>query len=144
MFGAVSCANQAAAFDKMSRSTFSCRFSRRSRVSSVRSAVVRPSVRRPASRSAWATQLLIDCAVGSNSPAEVLGGTSGSDQRDQLFAKLRRIRSSGSWHRGLLLPQGLGVHESGSGPDLLLDLNVLFQLDDNGLRDKVTPLERFS
>ena len=24
--------------------------------------------------------------------------------------------------------------------DLLLDLNVLFQLDDNGLRDKVTPL----
>ena len=47
---------------------------------------------------------------------EVLGGTSGSDQRDQLFAKLRRIRSSGSWHRGLLLPQGLGVHESGSGP----------------------------
>ena len=73
VFGAVSCANQAAAFDKMSRSTFSCRFSRRSRVSSVRSAVVRPAVRRPASRSAWATQLLIDCAVGSNSPARSSG-----------------------------------------------------------------------
>ena len=25
-------------------------------------------------------------------------------------------------------------------PSLLLDLNLLFQLDDNGLRDKVTPL----
>ena len=24
--------------------------------------------------------------------------------------------------------------------DLLVDLNLLFQLDDNGLRDKVTPL----
>ena len=30
MFGAVSCANQAAAFDKISRLSFSCRFSRRS------------------------------------------------------------------------------------------------------------------
>ncbi len=35
-FGALSCANQAAAFDQISRSTRSCRFSRRSRISSSR------------------------------------------------------------------------------------------------------------
>ena len=44
----------------------SCRFSPRSFVRSARSAVVRPSVRVPASRSAWATQLLIVCADRSN------------------------------------------------------------------------------
>ena len=117
VFGAVSCANQAAAFDKMSRSTFSCRFSRRSRgqfrtfgggetigpTSGVAIGLGHPVADRLRRRFKLA--------------GEVLGGTSGSDQRDQLFAKLRRIRSSGSWHRGLLLPQGLGVHESGSGPD---------------------------
>src|SRR5579862_5387638 len=51
----------------MSRSTFSCRTSRRSRASSSRSALVSPSLRLPPSRSACATQLLIDWAVGSNS-----------------------------------------------------------------------------
>ena len=69
----VACANQAAAFDKIARSTFNCRFSRRSCVSSVRSAVVRPLDRRPTSRSAWATQLLIDWAVSSNSRARSSG-----------------------------------------------------------------------
>ena len=47
---------------------------------------------------------------------QLLRRTSSPDQRDQLLAKLRRIRLPGFGHRGLLLPQGLGVHESGSGP----------------------------
>jgi hypothetical protein len=45
----VSRANQAAAFERISRSNLSWRFSRRRRLSSSRSAVVRPSSRRPAS-----------------------------------------------------------------------------------------------
>src|SRR5205807_10252484 len=69
----VSRANQAAAFDRISRSSLSWRFSRLSRLSSSRSDVVRPSPQRPASRSAWATQFLIDCAVGSNSCASSSG-----------------------------------------------------------------------
>src|SRR4029079_16881224 len=48
----VSRANQALAFERMSLSSLSWRFSRRNRSSSSRSAVVSPSVRRPASRSA--------------------------------------------------------------------------------------------
>ena len=63
----VSRANQAVAFARISRSRFSCRFSRRSRPSSFRSVLVNPSARRPSSRSACLTQLRIDCAVGSNS-----------------------------------------------------------------------------
>ena len=47
----VSCAKQAAAFDGISRWTRSCLFSRRNRGSSSRPCVVRPSVRRPSSRS---------------------------------------------------------------------------------------------
>lgn len=66
-FGTVSCANQAAAFDNISRLSFSWRFSVRNRASSSRSPLVRPSLRLPASRPAWATQLLIDCADGSSS-----------------------------------------------------------------------------
>ena len=65
----VSRANQAAAFERISRSTRSWRFSRRSRWSSSRSAVVRPPSPRPAFRADCATQFLIDCAVGSNSAA---------------------------------------------------------------------------
>ena len=63
----VSRANQAAAFARISRSCRSWRFSRRSRWSSFRSCVVRPSSRRPSSRSACSTQLRIVCADGSNS-----------------------------------------------------------------------------
>ena len=62
----VSRANQAAAFERISRSNLSWRISRRRRLSSSRSAVVRPSARRPSSRSACATQLRIACADGSN------------------------------------------------------------------------------
>src|SRR5690606_39242876 len=69
----VSRANQAAAFDKISRSVFSCFTSRRSRPSSSRSAVVRPSARRPSSRSAWRTQLRIAWLDGSNSFASSSG-----------------------------------------------------------------------
>ena len=63
----VSRANQAAAFFKLSRSSRSRAFSRRRRRRSSRSAVVRPSARRPASRSAWRTQLRLAWADGSNS-----------------------------------------------------------------------------
>lgn len=50
-FGAVSCANQAAAFERISRSSLSCRFSRRrKRANSCRSALVNPPSPRPASR----------------------------------------------------------------------------------------------
>src|SRR6516162_4253582 len=69
----VSRANQAAAPERMSRSTLSCRFSRRKRWSSWRSAEVNPSARRPSSRSTCATQLRIVCAVGSNSRANSSG-----------------------------------------------------------------------
>src|ERR1022692_1528996 len=63
----LSFANQAAAFDKISRSSFSCRFSRRSRVSSSRSLVVRPPSPRLASRSACLTHFRIVQSVGPNS-----------------------------------------------------------------------------
>ncbi len=60
-------ANLAVAFDRMSRSSFNWRFSRRRREISSRSAVVKPSGRWPPSRSAWVTQFRIVRADGSNS-----------------------------------------------------------------------------
>src|SRR5262249_62361642 len=69
----VSRAKQAAAFERISVASLSWRFSRRSWVSSSRSAVVSPLPPRPASHSAWPTQFLIDCAVGSNSCASSSG-----------------------------------------------------------------------
>ena len=65
----VSRANQAAAFANISRSSLSCLFSRRKRLSSSRSAVVKPSFLRPSSRSACRTQFRIAWADGSNSRA---------------------------------------------------------------------------
>ena len=61
LFGSVSVsrANQAAAFDKISRSIVSCFTFLRNMKSSVRSSLVRPSVRLPASRSACLIQLRI-------------------------------------------------------------------------------------
>src|SRR5213593_2618459 len=56
-FLSVSCANQAAAFDRISRSSFSRAFSRRNRASSSRSSVFRPSLRVPSSSSVCLTQL---------------------------------------------------------------------------------------
>ncbi len=66
-------ANQAVALAGISRSSRSRRMSRRRRRNSDRSAVVRPSARRPSSRSACHTQLRIDCAEGSNSRARWSG-----------------------------------------------------------------------
>ena len=71
--GSLSRANQAAAFANISRSTLSCLFSLRNFRSSARSTVVRPSLRRPSSRSAWAIQLRIVCSLGSNSRASSPG-----------------------------------------------------------------------
>jgi hypothetical protein len=56
----VSRANQAAGFERISLSSLSWRLSRRSWVSSSRSAVVSSLPPRPASHSAWPTQFLID------------------------------------------------------------------------------------
>ena len=65
----VSRANQAVAFDKISRSSRSCLFSLRSRPNSSRSCVVSPSLRRPPSSSSCLIQLRIVCGDGSNSRA---------------------------------------------------------------------------
>src|SRR2546425_656877 len=62
----VSRANQAAAFRRISRSSRRALTSRRRRRTSSRSSVVRPSERRPSSRSAWRSQFRIVCADGSN------------------------------------------------------------------------------
>ena len=77
----------------ISRSNLSWRISRRRRLSSSRSAVVRPSARPPSSRSACATQLRIACADGSNSFASSLRTATGPNQLDHLPAELRRIRA---------------------------------------------------
>src|SRR5712691_10306190 len=55
-----SLAKKAAAFFRISRSCSSTRTRRRSWATSVRSSVVRPSSRRPSSKSAWRTQWLRD------------------------------------------------------------------------------------
>src|SRR4029078_2921991 len=72
-FFSVSPANQAAAFDRISRSSLSRAFSRRKRASSSRSLLVRPSVRFPSSSSACLTHFRIACDVGSNSFASDSG-----------------------------------------------------------------------
>src|SRR5512143_2496859 len=63
----VSRANQAAAFARISRSSFSCLFSLRRRTNSARSSLVKPSWRWPRSRSSCLIQFRMHCAVGSNS-----------------------------------------------------------------------------
>lgn len=63
----VSRANQGAALFRISHSCRKRRFSRRNRSGSSRSAVLKPPLRRPSSRSACAIQLRIDRAEGSNS-----------------------------------------------------------------------------
>ena len=87
----VSRANQAAAFERISRSSFSWRFSRRSRLSSSRSAVVSPPSPRPASRADCAIQFLIDCAVGSNSHASSSGERQVRTSSTHLATELRRV-----------------------------------------------------
>jgi hypothetical protein len=71
--GAPSDANQAAAFERISRSSLSLRFSRRNRESSSRSVLVSPPSPLPASRSACLTHSEIDQDVGPNSFAKDAG-----------------------------------------------------------------------
>src|SRR5439155_24842755 len=68
-----SVANQAAAFARISRSSLSLRFSRRSRVSSSRSAVVSPPSPLPRSRASCLTHREIVQAVGPNSRDSAAG-----------------------------------------------------------------------
>src|SRR5580658_2489560 len=63
----LSVANQAAAFERISRSSFSLRFSRRSRDSSSRSVLVKPPSPLPASRASCLTHSAMLQAVGPNS-----------------------------------------------------------------------------
>src|ERR1700736_272352 len=113
----VSVANQAAAFAKISRSSRSTRFSRRSRLSSSRSAVVKPSLRRPSSSAACLTHLRIALAEGSNSRA------SWSMLRPARASSIIRRRYSGAyggWVLGIgellfLIPNTL--YETGSTSD---------------------------
>jgi hypothetical protein len=65
--GAPSVANQAAAFERISRSSLSLRFSRRSRASSSRSVLLNPPSPLPVSRSSCFTHREIDQGVGPNS-----------------------------------------------------------------------------
>ena len=102
----VSRANQAVAFAKMSRSSRSRRFSRRSLTISWRSAVVRPSFRRPSSRSACVHPVPDGLCRGLKLPGKLLRGPACSDQIDHLSLEFFRIRPSCSWHRGFLLPKG--------------------------------------
>src|SRR5712692_196583 len=114
-FFSVSCANQAAAFDRISRSSLSRAFSRRSRASSCRSSVVRPSVRLPSSSSACLTQLRIVCADGSYSRASSF-----------VLRPARTSRTSCSCNSGEYrfpffpivdsFSTSSGVHETGSTP----------------------------
>src|SRR4029453_8674857 len=49
---------------------------------------------------------------------QALRRAAGSHQVHHPSAEFRRVRGSRLWHRGLLLaPKGLGVHETGSGPE---------------------------
>src|SRR2546422_4082253 len=92
----VSRANQAAAFERIARSSRSWRPSRRSRRSSSRSSVVRPSVRSPASRAACFIQFRIAWADGSNWRANSSG------VRPLRTSSMSRCRNSGGYGRWLL------------------------------------------
>src|ERR1019366_9090996 len=89
-------ANQAASFDSISRSSRSTRFSRRSRLSSSRSAVVSPSLRRPSSSPACLTHLRIALAEASNSRANSAIG------RPARTCSTNRRRYSGAYGGGVL------------------------------------------
>src|ERR1700737_936939 len=100
----VSVANQAAAFDSISRSSRSTRFSRRSRLSSSRSAVVSPSLRSLSSSPACLTHWRIALAEASNSRANC---AIGRPVRANSMIRRRYSRAYGGWVfgiGGLLLP----------------------------------------
>ena len=115
-------ANQAAAFFKMSRSISSSRTLRRSFVISALSAVVRPSVRRPASRSSCFCQFMIVWRATWNSVAsEFSYDRSGPAPRS--YAGLRRIRTD-LCHGRLFLCKTESVHVSGSTPNNTIDARL--------------------
>src|SRR5216683_1308665 len=94
----VSVANQAAAFDSISRSSRSTRFSRRNRLSSSRSAVVSPSLRRPSSSPACLTHLRIALAEASNSRANC---AIGRPVRANSMIRRRYSGAYGGWVLGI-------------------------------------------
>ena len=96
----VSAANQAAAFDNISRSMRNCLFSRRRRRNSSRSSRFRPSSRSPSSRSAWRIQFWMVCAVGSNSLANSDGERPARTSSTILALQLGWIRWTCWWHSG--------------------------------------------
>src|SRR5713226_6848235 len=114
----VSVANQAAAFDSISRSSRSTRFSRRNRLSSSRSAVVSPSLRRPSSSPACLTHLRMALAEASNSRANC---AIGRPARANSMIRRRYSAAYGGWVLdigGLLLVLPNTVYENGSTPVL--------------------------
>src|SRR5713226_4154661 len=94
----VSVANQAAAFDSISRSSRSTRFSRRNRLSSSRSAVASPSLRRPSSSPACLTHLRIALAEASNSRANC---AIGRPARANSMIRRRYSGAYGGWVLGI-------------------------------------------
>ena len=136
--GSLSRANQAAAFANISRSTLSCLFSLRNFRSSARSTVVRPSLRRPSSRSAWAIPVADRLFVGFKLSGQLTGSAPGSMKLDYLLAKLGWISSSCSWHRILHSPKGLGVHETGGTPPEQVVADAGYKSEENfeGLEER--------
>src|ERR1700737_959795 len=94
----VSVATQGAAFESISRSSRSARFSRRSRVSSSRSAVVSPSLRRPSSSPVCLTHLRIALAEASNSRANC---AIGRPERASSMTRRRYSGAYGGWVLGI-------------------------------------------
>src|SRR5260370_37106591 len=95
----VSVANQAATFESISRSSRSTRFSRRKRLSSSRSAVVSPSLRRPSSSPACLTHLRIALAEASNSRANC---AIGRPEHANSMIRRRYSGAYGGWVLGMV------------------------------------------
>lgn len=101
-------ANRAAACERMSRSCFKRRFSRRSFCSSARSLLVRPSVRAPRSRAAGCTQFRIVWPDGSHS-RDNSSGVRPPSTSDQLLTQI------GGIHMLLLATFGIGMPPAPQG-----------------------------
>ena len=102
--------NEAAARERMSRSNRNCLFSRRKRANSSRSAGLRASPfssRRPSCRSDCATQVRIDCPVGSNSRARS-SGSRPARTNSTIWRRNSANTADGSGHRQSLWKQKLG------------------------------------
>jgi hypothetical protein len=93
-------ANHAAAFERISRPNLSWRFSRRRRLSSSRSTVVKSSSRRPSSRSS--------ARPSCGSPEPMVRTPS------PVPPERRPVRTNSTCHCGLRKLKRSGVHESGA------------------------------